>query len=87
MNLIEVMTERLQALAPISLSIQDDSALHAGHAGNQGGGHFTLSMTSSHFSGKSPIMRHRLIYQTLADLMPSKIHALSIKAYAPDDIK
>lgn len=87
MNLIETMTERLQALAPISLSIQDDSALHAGHAGNQGGGHFTLSMTSSHFSGKSQIMRHRLIYQTLADLMPNKIHALSIKAYAPDDIK
>ncbi len=87
MNLIETMTERLQALTPISLSIQDDSALHAGHAGNQGGGHFTLSMTSSHFSGKSQIMRHRLIYQTLADLMPSKIHALSIKAYAPDDIK
>ncbi|MBZ4200817.1 MAG: BolA family transcriptional regulator [Methylotenera sp.] len=87
MNLIDIITERLQTLAPTTLNIQDDSAMHAGHAGNQGGGHFTLTMTSSHFSGKSPIMRHRLIYQALADLMPNKIHALSIKAYAPDDIK
>ncbi|MCF8185810.1 MAG: BolA family transcriptional regulator [Sulfuritalea sp.] len=43
-------------------------------------------MTSSHFCGKSQIMRHRLIYQILADLIPSKIHALSIHALAPDEL-
>ncbi len=85
MTLIEEMTLRLQALAPISLDIQDESALHAGHSGNAGGGHFKLSMTSSHFCEKSQIMRHRLIYQTLAELIPSKIHALSIHAFAPDE--
>ncbi|MSP86589.1 MAG: BolA family transcriptional regulator [Methylotenera sp.] len=86
MTLIEEITTRLQTLAPSSLEIKDESALHAGHAGNAGGGHFKLSMTSSHFCGKSQIMRHRLIYQALADLIPSKIHALSIHALASDEL-
>ena len=86
MHLSELIRQRLQALAPLDLIIKDDSAMHAGHAGNQGGGHFSLKLRSSHFSGKSQIMRHRLIYQQLADLMPNKIHALSIIALAPDEL-
>ena len=85
MTLIEEITVRLQSLAPSTMNIDDESAMHAGHAGNKGGGHFKLIMTSSHFCGKSQIMRHRLIYQILADLIPSKIHALSIHALAPDE--
>ena len=83
MNLTKLIKQRLQALEPLELSIQDDSALHAGHAGNQGGGHFSLSLSSAHFSGKSQIMRHRLVYAQLADLIPNKIHALSINATVP----
>ena len=85
MTLIEEITLRLQSLAPSTIDIDDQSAMHAGHSGNTGGGHFKLTMTSSHFCGKSQIMRHRLIYQILADLIPSKIHALSIHALAPDE--
>jgi len=86
MTLIAEITSRLQSLAPTKLEITDDSAMHAGHKGNGGGGHFTLTITSSHFSGKSQIMRHRLIYQALADLIPQKIHALSIQAFTPDEL-
>jgi BolA family transcriptional regulator, general stress-responsive regulator len=85
MNLIDTIKTRLATLEPLSLEIQDDSALHAGHAGNTGGGHFTLKIVSSHFSQKSPIMRHRLIYQLLADLIPQHIHAISILAISPTD--
>jgi BolA protein len=85
MNLTDIIKQRLQALEPQELSLKDDSALHVGHSGNQGGGHFSLSLTSSHFSGKSQIMRHRLIYAQLADLIPNKIHALSIQAKVPKD--
>ena len=46
---------------------------------------FTLTIISSHFSGKSRIMRHQIIYQALQDLIPARIHALSIAAYAPDE--
>lgn len=87
MSLSEEITSRLQIFTPISLEITDNSALHAGHKGSGGGGHFTLKMTSSQFLGKSQIMRHRLIYQALADLISTKIHALSIQAYTPDELK
>ena len=87
MNLLETIQQRLTRLQPVSLEIQDDSALHAGHAGNTGGGHFTLKIVSSQFSQKSQIIRQRLIYQALADLIPQQIHALSILAISPDDPK
>jgi BolA family transcriptional regulator, general stress-responsive regulator len=79
------IVQRLQALNPEQLDIQDDSALHAGHAGNLGGGHFTITVKSSLFSGKSQIMRHRMVYQCLHDLMPHRIHALSINAISSDE--
>lgn len=85
MTLTETIKIRLASLQPISLDIKDDSALHAGHAGNTGGGHFTLKIVSSQFSQKSQIIRHRLIYQALTDLIPQQIHALSILAISPDD--
>lgn len=85
MDLQQTIAARLAALAPSQLSIRDNSAAHAGHAGNNGGGHFDLTIVSSHFSQKSQIMRHRAIYALLDDLMPQQIHALSILAIAPDD--
>jgi len=86
MTLTEEINNRLQGLEPAALNLTDESAMHAGHKGNRGGGHYKLSITSSHFCGKSQIMRHRLIYQTLTDLMPHKIHALSIEAIATDEV-
>ena len=85
MTLTEIIEMRLASLQPVSLTIKDDSAMHAGHAGNTGGGHFTLKIVSSQFSQKSQIIRHRLIYQALTDLIPQQIHALSILAISPDD--
>jgi BolA family transcriptional regulator, general stress-responsive regulator len=84
-DLSQTIQDRLASLNPISLSIQDDSAGHVGHKGNTGGGHFTLKVVSSHFSQQSLVLRHRLVYQLLADLIPQQIHALSILAIAPDD--
>ena len=85
MTLSDEIRTRLAPLQPMQLDIKDDSALHAGHAGNTGGGHFTLNIVSTQFSGKSQVLRHRAVYQALADLMPQRIHALSIRAYAPDE--
>ena len=85
MNLVETIKTRLASLEPLSIEIQDNSALHAGHAGNTGGGHFSITIVSSQFSQKSQIMRHRLIYQALTDLIPQHIHAISILAISPTD--
>lgn len=86
MSTIERMTERLATLAPAHLDITDDSALHAGHEGaKSGGGHYQLTIVSEQFNGKPTLARHRMIYECLAGMMQSDIHALSIKAATPDE--
>lgn len=87
MTVADSIREKLSPLAPESLSIEDESALHAGHAGAQGGGgHYRLVVVSRSFSGLPLQARHRLVYQALAPLMHKDIHALVIQAYAPDEI-
>lgn len=81
------LEQALQQLDPIQLQITDDSHLHAGHAGNTGGGHFTVFIVSDAFAGLSLINRHRLVYDAAAELLPSAIHALSIQAKTPDELK
>lgn len=76
-----------EALAPASLHIDDESALHAGHAGaRSGGGHYRVDIVSEAFTGKNTVTRHRLIYAALGDLIPGAIHALAIRASAPDEL-
>jgi BolA protein len=87
MSIEELIRERLARLAPDSLEVFDDSKEHAGHAGaKDGGGHYQLVIVSSKFAGKNAIARHRLVYDALADLMPKRIHALAIRAYAPEEM-
>lgn len=85
MNLPQEIERRLSVLDPSQFRLIDDSAKHAGHSGNQGGSHFRLVVTSVHFQEKSMVMRHRMIYHLLADLIPKYVHALSIQALAPDE--
>lgn len=73
------------ALAPVKLEIRDDSAQHAGHAGAAAGGHYTVTVVSAAFAGRSRIARHRLVYDALSDAMQRGIHALSINAYTPEE--
>jgi len=73
----------LAELKPTYIDIQDDSALHSGHAGNTGGGHYTITIVSEHFENLPLIKRHRLIYDTVDALMKQDIHALSIHAKTP----
>jgi BolA protein len=80
------MRQRLAALAPIELEIIDESHLHAGHAGARSGrGHYVLRIRAAAFSGKTPLQRHRLVYEALGDMLQTDIHALSIKALAPGE--
>ena len=87
MNRIEAIRDRLAALAPLRLDIEDDSAKHAGHKSAGGGGHFRLTIVADAFTGKSLIQRHRMVYDVLDDLLKqNEIHALSIKAYTAQEI-
>lgn len=74
------------ALAPVALEIEDQSHLHAGHAGARDGrGHFRVDIVSGAFAGLSPIARHRTVYAALGALMTTDIHALSIAARTPEE--
>lgn len=83
---VRAMRMRLQALSPLSLAIDDESALHAGHPGAAGGGgHYRMTLVSAAFAGQPRVMRHRLVYDALADLMKRDIHALAMTLLAPDE--
>jgi len=83
---MERIRAALAVLEPTRLDLIDESHLHAGHAGARSGrGHFRLAITSARFSGANAIARHRLVYQSLGDLMQNDIHALSIDARAPEE--
>lgn len=77
---IAQIRQRLQtALAPSALEILDEGDQHIGHAG-EGQGHFRVRISSPAFVGKTPIQRHRLVYDAVDDLMGQGIHALAIEA-------
>lgn len=82
------MTRRLKAaLTPTAIELIDDSEAHRGHAGHdeRGESHFSLTIQSPAFAGKSRVERQRLVYAALGDLMRERVHALTIKASAPDE--
>lgn len=80
----------LKAFAPSSLSVENESAKHAGHAGTRdhlgrvtGETHFRVVMVSEIFEGRSLVERHRLVNATLKDELSGPVHALAIKALTP----
>ena len=82
------ITRRLeQALVPSHLEVRNDSAMHAGHSGDDGSGesHFSVEVVSERFAGMSRLERQRAVNEALADLLRDRIHALSIKARAPGE--
>lgn len=74
------------SLEPTEIFLKDQSHLHEGHAGAQDGrGHFDLTVVSEKFVGLNRIQRHRMVYDSLNQLLETDIHALRIKAYAPSE--
>ncbi len=91
MSIAESRAARIEAslrshLTPSEFALTDESHLHRGHAGAQGGkGHFRVRLVSASFAGKTLLARHRLVYGALSELMETDIHALSIEALTPDE--
>ncbi|MGH7897693.1 MAG: BolA family protein [Candidatus Binatia bacterium] len=76
-----LLRERLGA---VHVEVEDESALHAGHAGAAaGGGHYSCLVVADSFEGQTPLERHRRVYQALGDLMKSEIHALALRTFSP----
>ena len=85
-RIAEIKARLERELSPSHIEIIDESHLHAGHAGAaSGAGHFSVTVVSDKFAGKSAIQRHRMVYMAVDDLMRTEIHALSIQTQVPDD--
>ncbi len=74
------------AFAPTRLEVINDSAKHRGHTGDDGSGesHFTVAIESHAFAGKSRLERQRMVNAALGDIPGERVHALAIRAFAPE---
>ena len=83
--------EKMKDLKPVEIILKNDSQKHANHvehlgsAGFTGETHYKLQITSDLFLGKSRIDRQRMVMDLLKDEFVSGLHALEIKARAPNE--
>ena len=52
-----------------------------------GGDHWSATVVSAAFHGKSLVERHRMIYAALGELMRREIHALALTTETPEEYK
>lgn len=83
----EIRVRIEQALAPQRVEVEDQSRLHAGHAGArpEGETHFRALVVASRFAGKGRVERQRMVYAALGDLMAGPIHALALRTLTPEE--
>lgn len=74
------MRRKLAELDPQVIEVIDESEDHRGHSGWRDGGqtHFRIRLVSPKFAGLTRIQRHRLVHQTLGDIV-GRIHALALE--------
>lgn len=88
MRTADLITQKLtEAFGPQSLTVEDESHRHAGHAGARPGGetHYRVYIVSQAFKGKTRLERHRMINEALAGELAGGVHALAIHASAPGE--
>ena len=73
--------------SPELLEIVDDSDKHKGHSGSSEAGetHFSVTIISSLFLGMNRVGRQRLVMNALSEELAGPVHALTIKAMAPNE--
>lgn len=74
-----------QSLSAQHVEVIDQSSLHEGHLGAQGGGHFHVVVVSERFRGLSRVAAQRAVYDALAELMENEIHAISMRTLTPEE--
>ena len=81
-----IETTLRQGFAPQVLTVEDESAQHAGHAGAAaGGGHFRVLIVSDSFRDQTLVTRHGAVYAALGGAMKAEIHALALRTLTPDE--
>jgi BolA protein len=83
----EMLRRLNSSLSPSRIELVDESEQHRGHGGYNPSGesHFSLTIESPAFAGKSRVERQRMVYAALGDLMQGRVHALTMVVRAPDE--
>lgn len=90
MSVAQTIEQKLRAaFAPSELSVEDESAKHAGHSGArpEGETHFRVRIVSDAFAGLSRVERQRRVYAALESEMKTRVHALALVTLAPDEAR
>jgi BolA protein len=76
-----------EAFAPVELSVEDESAHHAGHSGArpEGETHFRVRIVADAFKSMNRVERQRRVYAVLAEEMKDRVHALALTVMAPGE--
>jgi len=88
MSVADAIRDKLtKSLNPERLEVVDDSHRHAGHAGSrpEGESHFSVTIVSEVFQGKSRVERQRMVYAALSEEMSGTVHALALKTLTPSE--
>jgi BolA family transcriptional regulator, general stress-responsive regulator len=79
----EVQSHLQEHLQATSLEVLDESAAHAGHAGNPDGSsfgtHLRVRIASPRFAGVNRVAAHRLVYDACQGFLERGLHALAIE--------
>ena len=77
----------LHAFPGAEVTVRDDSALHAGHAGARPGGqtHYAVRVVAPGFAGMTRLARSRAVYAALDAEFGTGLHALALELRAPGE--
>jgi BolA family transcriptional regulator, general stress-responsive regulator len=79
----EVQRHLQHVLQATRLEVLDESAAHAGHAGNPDGAtfgtHLRVRIASPQFAGVNRVAVHRLVYDACQGFLERGLHALAIE--------
>ncbi len=81
MPVAEEIRARLSAEWPeAEIEVRNDSARHAGHAGDDGSGesHFHVTITSDALTAMSRLARHRAVHAAIGPDLMGRIHAFGL---------
>ena len=68
-----------EALDLHHFEVKDFTGRHLNHNLHDGGFHLEAVIVSEAFQNNSLVARHKMVYQSLGELMKHEIHALSMK--------
>ena len=81
----EIKKRLEEKLDLIHFEIKDFTGRHLNHKLHEGGFHLETTIVSDHFTDKTLIERHRVVYDAMGELMKHEIHALSMKTLTRDE--